>query len=102
MMQEFLTPKLSDGGEKGKNQRRTLPRRSLERLVRRVTSESGEREDASHRRGNEGRCRRERPTEANDDPGTQPATTKRTRTDVPRKRTGTDMPPEDRAERKSA
>ena len=28
--------KLSDGGEKGKNQRRTLPRRSLERLVRRV------------------------------------------------------------------
>ena len=29
-------PKLSDGGEKGKNQSRTLPRRSLERVVRRV------------------------------------------------------------------
>ena len=34
------------------------------------------------RRGNDGRCRRERPNEAGDDPGRQAATTERTETDA--------------------
>ena len=47
-------PKLSDGGRKSEPKRTDATRRSLQRLVRRVTAESGEREHASHRRGNEG------------------------------------------------
>ena len=55
---------------------------SLERLVRRVTSESGERDQTAHRRGNDGRCRRERLTGADDDLERQTATTARTGTDA--------------------
>ena len=61
----------------------TAMARSLERLVRRVTTESAEREQTAPRRGNDRRCRRERPTEANDDLERQTVTTKRTGTNVP-------------------
>ena len=56
---------------------------SLERVVRRVTSECWTPEEhASHRRGNDGRCRRESLNEAGDVPGRQTAATKRTGTDA--------------------
>ena len=51
----------------------TAMARSLERLVRRVTSECWTPEgQTAHRRGNDGRCRRERLTEADDVRGEKP------------------------------
>ena len=64
-------PSSATAGENATHSRRTPPRRSLERVVRRVTAESAEREHASHRRGNDGRCRRERLNRARDSPERQ-------------------------------
>ena len=61
--------KLSDGEEESKLGG-GAKRRSLERLVRHVVLEMlVEQGPTAHRRGNEGCCRRERPTGANDVPG---------------------------------
>ena len=66
-------PSSATAGRKANQKGPTPPRRSLERLVRRVTAEcSTPQEHASHRRGNDGRCRRERLTEADDEPKGEP------------------------------
>ena len=68
--QGLTDPSSATAGRKASHQSRTPPRRSLERVVRRVnlgvwTPE----EPTAHRRGNDGRCRREGPTKAGDAPG---------------------------------
>ena len=85
--------KLSDGGEKGKNTKPALPRRSLERVVRRVTWESAERGHASHRRGNEGAAAGKGRTEQTTNLNGAPRPRSEREQTLPPKQKGTDVPP---------
>ena len=66
--EERLTPPSSaTAGEKARIKAGRYPAVRWSALLGAWNSESAEREHASHRRGNDGRCRRERLTEAEDD-----------------------------------